>query len=168
MITSRHAGSHGDTGQEAETMKQHPFLTMNGEWDVDGTVELRGQPVPVSGIDKITNTGSEVVEEIDLFMDVEGTKVPFKAYHATSIPGSGRDRLAFTSTSTQLGSGSGMSELLPDCMHSVNFCDKLNITEHEIQMWLNDREIKTVSYSTDETGKRTGSMTIYKHKRKTG
>ncbi len=138
---------------------------MNGDWDVDGTVELRGQVIPVSGTEKVTNTGSRVVEETDLTMDLEGKKIPFKTSYATNILDTGRNRLPFTGMSTQLGEGSGTMELLPDCTHSVKFCDKLSITEHRVEMWLNNTEIKTVSYTMDDNGKRTGSMTVYKRKR---
>jgi hypothetical protein len=138
---------------------------MEGDWDVDGTVELRGQIIPVSGTEKVTNTGSRIVEDIDLTMDIDGKKIPFKSSYTTDILETERNRLPFSGTSTQLGEGSGMLELLPDCIHSVKLSDKLSITEHGVQMWLNNKEIKTVSYSMDDNGKRTGSMTVYKRKR---
>ncbi len=138
---------------------------MDGDWEVYGTIELRDQIIPVSGTEKVTNTGSRVVEELDLLMELEGQKIPFKTSYATNILETERNRLPFTSTSTQLGEGSGTVELLPDCTHSVKLCDKLSITEHSVQMWLNNKEIKTVSYTTDDNGKRTGSMTVYKRKR---
>jgi hypothetical protein len=138
---------------------------MEGEWDVDGTVELRGQIIPVSGTEKVTNTGSRIVEDIDLMMDIDGKKIPFKSSYTTDIVETERNRLPFQGTSTQLGEGSGTLELLPDCTHSVKLSDKLSITEHGVQMWLNNKEIKTVSYSMDDNGKRTGSMTVYKRKR---
>jgi len=138
---------------------------MEGDWDVDGTVELRGQIIPVSGTEKVTNTGSRIVEDIDLTMDIDGKKIPFKSSYTTDILETERNRLPFSGTSTQLGEGSGTLELLPDCTHSVKLSDKLSITEHGVQMWLNNKEIKTVSYSMDDNGKRTGSMTVYKRKR---
>jgi hypothetical protein len=138
---------------------------MEGDWDVDGTVELRGQIIPVSGTEKVTNTGSRIVEDIDLTMDIDGKKIPFKSSYTTDILETERNRLPFSGTSTQLGEGSGTLELLPDCIHSVKLSDKLSITEHGVQMWLNNKEIKTVSYSMDDNGKRTGSMTVYKRKR---
>lgn len=140
-------------------------MKFDGEWDVDGTVDLRGQLIPVTGTSRVTNDGSRVQEEIDLLMDIDGKTVPFKASYSADIHETERNRIPFTGTSTQLGDGSGTMELLPDCVHSVKFSDKLNITEHGVQMWLNNQELKAVSYTMDENGKRTGAMTLYKRKR---
>jgi hypothetical protein len=98
-------------------------------------------------------------------MDIDGKKVSFKSSYTADIHETERNRIPFAGTSTQLGEGSGTIELLPDCIHSVKFSDKLSVTEHSVQMWLNNQEMKTVSYTMDENGKRTGSMTLYKRKR---